>query len=155
MAHWAASTTPRRAVWLFDSFEGLPEPTPEDGDKLDDLGPDQRTGTLEPIGKFVAGLEDVREVLSSVLDLNSDNIFIEKGWFQNTLPAARSRVGPIALLRLDADLYQSTKCCLENLYQNVAPGGSSSWTTTSAGPDAVRLWMNSSRAGARRSVSVR
>ncbi len=123
MAHWAARTTPRRSLWLFDSFEGLPEPTPEDGEKLDGVGPDQRTGTLEPIGKYVSCLEDVQKVLFSVLHLNSDNIFIEKGWFQSTLPAARSRVGPIALLRLDADLYQSTKCCLENLYDNVAAGG--------------------------------
>jgi hypothetical protein len=46
-----------------------------------------------------------------------------KGWFDRTLAAHRERVGPIAVLRIDCDWYASVKCCLENLYDQVSPGG--------------------------------
>jgi O-methyltransferase len=45
------------------------------------------------------------------------------GWFQDTVPAAAEKIGPIALLRLDGDRYDSTKVCLESLYSNVRRGG--------------------------------
>ena len=51
------------------------------------------------------------------------NIVIKKGWFQDTLPRAKSEIGKVAILRLDGDWYESTKCCLDNLYENVSPGG--------------------------------
>jgi hypothetical protein len=44
------------------------------------------------------------------------------GWFNETLPEF-TPPSPIALLRLDADWYESTIVCLEHLYQHVAPGG--------------------------------
>ena len=44
-----------------------------------------------------------------------------KGWFQDTVP--KNNHGPIAILRLDGDLYASTKICLEHLYKKVVPGG--------------------------------
>jgi len=50
-------------------------------------------------------------------------VSLVKGWFQDTLPEYKDRMGAVALLRLDGDWYESTKCCLENLYDNVVPGG--------------------------------
>ncbi len=47
---------------------------------------------------------------------------IVKGWFNQTLPTINLQE-PIALLRLDADWYESTKCILNNLASFVAPGG--------------------------------
>lgn len=44
-----------------------------------------------------------------------------KGLFQETLPRRRS--GPIALLHLDGDWYESIRVCLETLWDNVSPGG--------------------------------
>src|SRR5262249_33598339 len=38
-----------------------------------------------------------------------------------TLPASKPR--PIALLRLDTDWYQSTRCELEQLFDHLQPGG--------------------------------
>jgi O-methyltransferase len=45
------------------------------------------------------------------------------GWFQETLPAWRDRVGAIAILRIDGDFYESTRVCFEELYERVMPGG--------------------------------
>jgi hypothetical protein len=45
-----------------------------------------------------------------------------EGWFSDTLPLFVPPA-PIALLRLDADWYDSTTTCLECLYSHVAPGG--------------------------------
>jgi O-methyltransferase len=47
---------------------------------------------------------------------------VVKGWFDQTLPQA-NLAEPIALLRMDADWYESTKCILDNLASRVAPGG--------------------------------
>ena len=40
-----------------------------------------------------------------------------------TLPVDAGKLGPIALLRLDGDWYESTRFCLEHLYSNLSPGG--------------------------------
>ena len=101
-----------RPIWLFDSFEGLPEPTSKDGELAKQF-----------VGACLAPLEEAHRLFFSVLQLQGPNIHIEKGWFQNTLPQAKERVGPIAILRLDADWYEFTRCILENLYDNVVPGG--------------------------------
>ena len=57
------------------------------------------------------------------MDLDRNNIYMVKGWFHDTLPEYREKVGAIAVLRLDGDWYESTKCCLENLYDNAITGG--------------------------------
>jgi hypothetical protein len=46
-----------------------------------------------------------------------------KGWFNESLPLFKESIGDIAVLRLDGDWYESTKCCLDNLYDNVVNGG--------------------------------
>jgi O-methyltransferase len=108
----ASLAGPASRTWLFDSFEGLPAPSAED-----------QSQALASAGRFAAPEDGVRRLLLEELDLNPANISIEKGWFEQTLPEARRRIGPVAVLRLDADLYASTRCCLENLYDLVAPGG--------------------------------
>ena len=44
-----------------------------------------------------------------------------KRFFQDTLP--HSEIQHIALLHLDGDWYDSTRVCLEQLYDKVSPGG--------------------------------
>lgn len=97
-----------RKMWLFDSFEGLPEPGPLDG-----------LEAKEYAGKVIASEHEVQEVFAKV-GVNGE---IRKGWFESTVPVASREIGPIAVLRLDGDWYQSTKVCLENLYDLVARGG--------------------------------
>jgi len=50
-----------------------------------------------------------------------DQVVFLKGWFAETLPAAP--IERLAILRIDADLYASTRDVLEHLYPRVAPGG--------------------------------
>jgi hypothetical protein len=97
-----------RTTWLFDSFQGLPAPTALDGPEAPSLE-----------GKLVASIDEVREVLKRL----GTDAQIRAGWFAQTIPAARELIGPIAVLRLDGDWYESTKICLENLYDLVSPGG--------------------------------
>lgn len=112
-----------RRTWLFDSFEGLPEPTAEDGQQAVDYSRSRSTGRLETVDRCVGPMDVVKEVLFDKLRLDQRRIVIRKGWFQDTLPGARGEIGPIAILRLDGDWYESTKTCLDNLYDNVVPGG--------------------------------
>lgn len=111
-----------RLTWLFDSFEGLPEPTGMDGVEARKLAKNRISGELRPIGEAVGTLESVEEVFSK-LKIDPQTIKIVKGWFQDSLPNYKDKIGPISLLRLDGDWYESTKTCLENLYDHVVPGG--------------------------------
>jgi len=123
MAYVAEKAGSRRKIWLLDSFEGLPEPTVKDGARAVRYASHKDSGRLAGIGKCVGTLEVVENVLFSVLGLDQRCIVLDKGWFQLTLPKARERIGTIALLRLDADRYESTKVCLENLYDQVISRG--------------------------------
>ena len=101
-----------RQTWLFDSFEGLPEATDKDGIRASYY-----------TGRCKADYQDVAELLYNVLKIDPKTVNIKIGLFQNTLPKAKTEIGDIAILRLDGDWYESTKCCLENLYDNVVEGG--------------------------------
>ncbi|MBU1014904.1 TylF/MycF family methyltransferase [Patescibacteria group bacterium] len=120
VAHKARSG---RKVWLFDSFEGLPEPTEKDGELAADFSSQRTSGKLKTIEKLVGPREDAERLLFSILRIPGEQVRIEEGWFQNTVPHVKKELGRIAILRLDADWYESTKYVLEELYEQVAPGG--------------------------------
>ena len=54
-------------------------------------------------------------------DLLDSNVCFVSGWVADTLPSAPT--GPLALLRIDVDLYSSTAQCLDLLYDRVSAGG--------------------------------
>ena len=71
-------------------------------------------------------LSTLRRLVERVLGLlhqRSEAVHLVQGWFEDTIPQVKERMGPIALLHLDGDLYQSTKTCLEELYPAVVSGG--------------------------------
>ncbi len=115
-----------RVTHLLDSFRGLPTPTVHD---RGGAGVSTREGAgllstdLQPAGLYVASRDDVSHFLFDELRLPTGNVLLHEGWFQHTLPALREEIKPIALLRIDADWYESVKTCLENLYPNVVEGG--------------------------------
>jgi len=112
---------PARHLWLFDSFEGLPEPSAEDDLDAARFAAGRAQGRLASIGQCVGTVEEVERLLFHEFSLPRESVTIVKGWFQDTL---RSYSGqPIALLHVDADWYGSVKRCLESLYRYVSPGG--------------------------------
>ena len=108
-----------RDCWFFDSYEGLPEPTIEDyqGAKAGEY--------VQPLaeGSCLGTIEQVSELLFDKLQLHKSKITLVKGWFQDTVPVHKDKLGNIAVLRLDGDWYESTKIPLENFYPNISPGG--------------------------------
>jgi O-methyltransferase len=108
-----------RTVWMFDSFEGLP-PTQD----IDGLVGDMPWGPEHPWyqDNNAAGIDGVRRA-AAALGL-AHRCRMVPGWFADTVARDADAIGPIALLRLDGDLYDSTKTCLEALYHRVVPGGS-------------------------------
>ncbi len=104
-------------LWLFDSFEGLSRPHEAD-----------TVGTKKDLEKVTKGYlkvpeESVWEIVDRVAHSERDRVHVIKGWFSETVPAHKHAIGKIAILRLDADLYEPTKYCLQELYDQVVPGG--------------------------------
>lgn len=110
-----------RDLFLFDTFEGMTEPTDEDrmwtGGQASELLPQH---DREERIWGVAPLEVTRGNVLSV-GYEASKIHLVKGPVERTLPdEAPER---IALLRLDTDWYASTKHELEHLYPRLSRGG--------------------------------
>jgi hypothetical protein len=113
-----------RTLHLFDSFEGVPAPKREvDGQAAVDFVGGRSDGALVATHVAEASADEVMSLLVEGIGYPETAIVVHKGWFQDTIPAARTQVGQIALLRLDGDWYESTKVALENLYDQVVPQG--------------------------------
>jgi len=101
-----------RTVWAADSFEGLPPKSLLDQNNSD---PD-----LSQVAYLKVSLEEVKKNFDR-FDLLDEQVQFIKGWFKNSLPHAP--IKKLALLRLDGDMYESTRDALQNLYDKVSPGG--------------------------------
>ncbi len=110
-----------RETWLFDSFAGLPEPTFKDGAPAVRFAHNRGDGRLDPIGECVGTLDEVKAFLFGSCQLPEERVHIVQGWFQETLPSYHG--GPIALLHVDGDWYESVRVCLDTLWPSVARGG--------------------------------
>jgi len=99
-----------RAVWMFDTFDGLPAPTRDD--------PDWETANRYT-GSCRATLDEVTE-LAERLGIRDHCRFV-KGRFQDTL--ATAPIGAVSVLHIDGDWFESVKVCLVALYDRVSPGG--------------------------------
>ena len=111
-----------RKLWLFDSYEGLPDPTEEDFSSSWDRSTGDHVRPL-PKGSCLGTLEEVKRLMFQIMNFPEDKLVFIKGWFQDTIPQTIMKIDKIALLRIDGDWYESTKCCLEGLYDKVVPGG--------------------------------
>lgn len=108
----AAFGDEERSVWLADSFQGLPPPDP--------AYPADALLHMDEMPYLEASQERVRDAFRRY-DLLDDRIRFLPGWFKDTLPSAP--VEALAVLRLDADLYESTWQALDALYPKLSPGG--------------------------------
>ena len=97
-----------KVLHMYDSFEGLPDPN-----SAKDL-PYYRKGALR------AGLQQVNELLAA--HGAQGNASIHPGWFESVLPLLPP-TQKFCFLHIDCDLYESTKICLNELYDRVVEGG--------------------------------
>jgi hypothetical protein len=102
-----------RHVWVADSFEGLPPPSPK-------LYPSDVGEIFHEYEDLSVSLDEVKNNFKKY-NLLDDKVVFLQGWFKDTLPD--SSIEKLALLRLDGDLYESTIISLESLYDKVSPGG--------------------------------
>jgi O-methyltransferase len=105
---------PSRHVWVFDSFEGLPPPAPEDGKAAEGL-----------VG-YAKGSEDkLRHGFAEFSGNGSagERLHIVRGWVEETLEKHVDDIEQIALLHVDTDWYESVALTLRTFYPKVAPGG--------------------------------
>jgi len=105
----ATALTDQRHLWLYDSFEGLPEANQIDGELA-------KTQT----GECLASEEDVIQALTTV-GVPATKYTIRKGWFEQTFKQPLPR--QVALLHCDADWYDSVLIVLETFYPLITPGG--------------------------------
>lgn len=122
-SEWSQRGT--RRVHLFDSFAGVPEPGQYDQDWV--------KGGHKP-GTSAALLEDVK---ANMLEwgIPDELLVYHPGLFDDIMPREFARSfnpllnestntgNRIAVLRLDADLYESTRTALYWLYPMLSPGG--------------------------------
>jgi O-methyltransferase len=107
---------PERHYFLFDSFEGLPPAKKIDGDAA--LAWQRDTASPVFFDNCRASEGEAKTAMSMSA---ARQVTVIKGWFSETLPNAST--GPIAILRMDADWYDSTKQILESLACLVVAGG--------------------------------
>ncbi len=123
-AKYIAKSIPgERRVHLFDSFDGIPAPGQHDTD-------------IEP-GMHVAFADQTRCTLDDCKNhfrewgIPDELLVWHPGQFEDTVERAAvhsqqlrpDHVCKIAILRLDGDLYDSTRVCMEHLYPLLSPGG--------------------------------
>ncbi len=104
-----------RHLYLFDTFEGMPDPGNED---LDSSGVTAQS-QLELV-RCHAGLDEVKRAVLGT-GYPADKVHFVKGMVEDTIPANSPE--QIALLRLDTDWYQSTKHELIHLYPRLVNYG--------------------------------
>lgn len=108
-----------RRIFGYDSFEGFPQPTKEDDSHRN---PKKGEWSKSPSGKYPYTIDFIKKILIIGGITNVDKrITLRKGFFEHSL--SNHPDAPIALLHIDADLYQSYKITLQHLYEKVIVGG--------------------------------
>jgi O-methyltransferase len=98
-----------RKLWIYDSFQGLPEPQAQDGPEAKNY-----------VGDCAAAVEHVMEVLAAT-GASTEEYIIREGWFQNTFKQELPK--QVSLLHCDADWYESVSLVLETFYPLIPKGG--------------------------------
>jgi len=112
-------------LYLFDTFEGTTKPTDVDEDYLGNSmlatwekefeGKEKMSASAD-----YASLKEVQKNLFST-EYSKEKIHFIKGKVEDTIP--KNAPEKIAILRLDTDWYESTKCELEHLFPRLSSGG--------------------------------
>jgi O-methyltransferase len=103
-----ATSKSGRPVHLFDSWEGLPKITIEDGDA------EKWSGDVVGSPKRVVSIFDK-------LGIDRSRVTFHVGWFDKTF--AKAKIEEIALLHIDGDFYSSVKLSIDTWAPLMARGG--------------------------------
>lgn len=98
-----------RDIWLFDSFRGLPPPTERDPVAA-------RRGYRSG---WCTGSPLLARSICRRIGIPKGRLHLVEGWFTEAF--RRRPAGPIALLHIDCDWYESVKLCLETFYDALSP----------------------------------
>lgn len=118
----AMSFTKPRELYLYDTFEGMSAPTPNDwhkgskrnaADLLASNGKSARVWCYSSLGEVQTNMNKT--------GYPENLVHYVQGRVEDTIP--QSAPDQIALLRLDTDWYESTKHELEHLYPRLSVGG--------------------------------
>lgn len=111
-----------RTLWMYDTFDGMSQPTEADVDFLgqtagqllnqQDIAESTSVWCRSPLDEVKATMEATRYPM--------DQVRFVQGLVEETLP--QQSPGQLALLRLDTDWYESTKCELEVLFPKMSSG---------------------------------
>jgi O-methyltransferase len=112
--HGTIGPSSTRRVHLFDSFTGIPE------------GGEHDTNWTHPAGTSACSLEGVMSNMAQ-WGIDESLLVYHKALFSEVLRDFHAMTvfgeRKIAVLRIDCDLYESTRVCIEQLYPLVSPGG--------------------------------
>lgn len=112
-----------RRLWLYDTYDGMPEPGEKDVRASDGLVAQQHWSTLKPDEAHKWIYSPLEEVQTNIYSTGypKENIKFIKGKVEDTIP---DRIpDSIALLRLDTDWYESTYHELCHLFPQVSVHG--------------------------------
>lgn len=111
-----------RKIYLYDTYEGMPEPTNRDVRYYDGLSAREKWKVIKDENKkwFYGPLEEVKKNLYSTGYPKENLIFIE-GKVENTIPGTIPK--KISILRLDTDWYESTYHELKHLFPILSENG--------------------------------
>ena len=113
-----------RLHWACDSFVGLPSPVSQDRESCDHRPASERDSIVScTAGKAHAFRASKARFQANValFNVSTTRLRIVPGWFEQSLPAPGMR--QLSFLRLDGDMYISTRDALEKLYPLLVPGG--------------------------------
>ncbi len=118
-----ANDDTNRTLWLYDTFDGMSEPTEQDvdfmGQSAEALLEQQDRNDAKSVWCY-SPLEQVKTAMANTGYPMQKVRFVE-GKVEETLPVQIP--DRISLLRLDTDWYESTRCELEYLFPKLVPGG--------------------------------
>lgn len=122
----AAAKGRKRPLYLYDTFEMIPPPSPDDGpdahQRYDTIASGKAVGIK---GDHYYGyrenlLESVRDTFAAFnLPAEENNVSFLQGYFQDTLLLHE----PVAFAHIDCDWYDSVMWCLEQIAPNLVVGG--------------------------------
>jgi len=112
----------KRRLFLYDTFEGMTQPTERDVDFMGRTAEDHlKTWGVSRMNEMTAcSLEQVRQNVSTCPYPPEKFVFV-KGPVEQTIP--QTVPDRISILRLDTDWFESTRHEMVHLFPRLAPGG--------------------------------